>query len=336
MTELDQIAWNDVLKGLREALSLSQLRLAIALHVEKGTVQGWESGAHVPTRALQSEIVDFYKGRGVLGPKLHKGLLDGNAISEGYLARLLENAQPVRHPPKHKNGWLANMRKRLDEIWNSKPRWVWALAIAIPVVAVPALGFGLCGWAGGAGGEPTPTPTPTATQTATATPSTTSTPSPSPMPTSTPPFPFFGSHPEPRRGFSIDLPAPYSTGLAPGQLFPASGAAGEVPAGQELRVVVLAPNFLWYPQGVTDVNCTPSFAKSSGGRWTSPVQLSEPGRGPEQFDLVLVLVGVGSQADDAFRQYLVNGCRTGGYSRGLPALPTGATEVAVITIKTGG
>lgn len=57
--------FRDAVKYLRTELSLTQMELANALHINFATVGRWENGKNLPTRAITAALLEFARARGV-------------------------------------------------------------------------------------------------------------------------------------------------------------------------------------------------------------------------------------------------------------------------------
>jgi hypothetical protein len=88
----------------------------------------------------------------------------------------------------------------------------------------------------------------------------------------------------------------------------------------------------YYPQSSADA-CQMLPAQASNGKWTANLFLGVfP---PEQFDIVVAVTTVNSEASQAFKTWLKTGCDTGefpGFT--VSDLPEGLSEMDAITVRT--
>jgi hypothetical protein len=78
--------------------------------------------------------------------------------------------------------------------------------------------------------------------------------------------------------------------------------------------------------------CQGLSAHASKGQWTTNLNLGGEGR-PEQFDIVVTVADVDSEASQVFTKWLLTGCDTNEFP-GFSTLPDGLTELDAITVHT--
>lgn len=99
---------------------------------------------------------------------------------------------------------------------------------------------------------------------------------------------------------------------------------------KEIWVLVYPSDLEYYPQTLDACKQLPS--DTTEGKWNTTANLGGP---PQQYDIVVVVTEVDSEASQEFKLWLQKGCNTNdfpGYLR--DELPSGITEVASITINT--
>jgi len=133
---------------------------------------------------------------------------------------------------------------------------------------------------------------------------------------------------------TIKAPDACSTGLPPGETAVAFGSYEGDLSGNELWVLLAAPNGELYPQ--TPDACEARPAEASNGEWRSKLQLSEKGHPPEVFDIVVTIAPADSEASRDFKKWLRAGClEPGKFSRGFPTPPPGLFKATSITVRSG-
>ncbi|MFC7241478.1 helix-turn-helix domain-containing protein [Catellatospora aurea] len=106
-----------VVKLIRESLLLSQDALAERLAVDRGTVQGWESGRRSLTALSVEQSTGLRHRLAVLGAKAELlGLLDDAALADYLLASLLLPDLRRENLPQHPVGWVVMTRSVMEMI----------------------------------------------------------------------------------------------------------------------------------------------------------------------------------------------------------------------------
>jgi hypothetical protein len=284
-------------------------------------LQTWEAGGQPPIdRATIEAIVAICADLRLLR-RYTTGPLAGHTLTADTLTRLLEDAA-AEHRHRHRRGAKEHPDEDLPdgnprtERWWRRYRTSIAIGTVCTIMAVVGLGI-----AAVAGLDP-----PLAAARAML-----SSPVGCPLvshrvPISTPPDGITAGFQYPRP-CSIDLPA--------GEAMTASGPYTGDLSQNVVWLVVAAPGGDLYPQSASA--CVPEPARLQGDQWTTKLQLSEPGRPTEQFDLVLGIAPTEGETSQRFRQWLRDGCADPNkFSHGFTAAPGDFAEVASITVATRG